>query len=703
VPRLACHGGVGSVRGERMNSSNPFLDPTFTIRWAELTPELIEPAITAALAEAEKAIGEVAARDLSSLTYENTFLALERATEELSLAWGKVTHLQSVADSPALREAHNAMLPKVSAFYARIPLNAALWERLKAVANSPAGASLTGIHRRFLDETVADFRQAGADLPAEKRTRLETLQSELAQLTQKYAENVLDATNAWQLLVDDETRLAGLPAHAKAAARRNAEAKGLPGWRFTLHMPSQEPFMTYLEDDALRREMWTAAIAVGAQTPHDNTGLIGRILTLRAEKAALLGKPHFADLVLERRMAKSGARALTFLEDLKALAVAPFAREGRELEEFKAQQTGRPVARLAPWEIALWSEKLRQSRYAFDEEVLRPYFPMDRVIGGLFELVRRVFGLRVSERVPTADDIWHPEVKFYDLGNAAGTHLGSFYADWHPRESKRGGAWMNYLITGGPRADGTRAPHLGLICGNMTPPVDGRAALLTHREVETIFHEFGHLLHHLLGEVEIKSLNGVNVAWDFVELPSQMLENWTWERESLDLFARHHETGTTIPEDIFQKMIAAKNFRSAAVTMRQIAFAKMDLLLHMRTAEFASVADIEPKARALIADCLTPTEPPAPTIVKRFTHVFSDPVGYAAGYYSYKWAEVLDADAFTRFKREGIFNPKVGAEFVEKILSRGNSADAAELYRAFMGREPDLGALLRRSGLVTAA
>ncbi|MEO7414448.1 MAG: M3 family metallopeptidase, partial [Opitutaceae bacterium] len=673
-----------------MQDPSPFLDPAFTIRWSELTPELIEPAISLALTRAEKSVDEIATRELQNLTYENTFLALERATEELNLAWSKVTHLQSVADSPALREAHNAMLPKVSAFSARIPLNAALWQRLKAVAESPAAAALTGIHQRFLEETVADFRQAGADLPAEKRSRLETLQSELAQLTQKYSENVLDATNAWQLVVSEESQLAGLPAHAKAAARRNAEAKGLSGWRFTLHMPSQEPFMTYLEDDSLRREMWTAAIAVGATAPHDNTALIGRILTLRAEKAALLGKKHFADLVLERRMAKSATRALAFLEDLKALAVAPFARETRELEAFKAQQTARPITRLSPWEIAFWSEKLRQERYAFDEEVLRPYFPMDHVIGGLFELVKRVFGLRVSERNSVAGEVWHPEVKFYDLSDAAGRHLGSFYADWHPRESKRGGAWMNYLITGGPRADGTRAPHLGLICGNMTPPVDGRPALLTHREVETIFHEFGHLLHHLLGEVEIKSLNGVNVAWDFVELPSQILENWTWERESLDLFARHHETGATIPEEIFQKMIAAKNFRSATVTMRQIAFAQMDLLLHTRTAEFADAPDIEPRARAAIADCLVPTEPPAPTIVKRFTHIFSDPVGYAAGYYSYKWAEVLDADAFTRFKREGIFSATVGAEFVEKILSRGNSADAAELYRAFMGREPDL-------------
>lgn len=681
-------------------SANPFLDPSFHIRWSALVPELVGPAIEAALGRAKAAVDAIAARDHGAVSYVNTFLALEQATEELNMAWAKVTHLQSVADSPALREAHNAMLPHVSAFSAGIPLNARLWAVLKAAADTAAVRALTGIHRRFVDETVADFRQAGADLPPEQRARLEALQTELAQLTQKYSENVLDATNAWQLVVSDEARLAGLPAHAKAAARRGAEAKGLAGWRFTLHMPSLEPFMTYVTDEGLRREMWTASAAVGARAPHDNAPLIGRILTLRAEKAALLGKAHFADLVLERRMAKTGARALAFIEDMEARAREAFGRECGELEAFKAQQTNGPVGRLAPWEMLYWAEKLRQSRYTFDEEILRPYFPMDRVIAGMFELAARIFGLRVVERAPGEVEGWHPEVKFYDVSDARGRHLGSFYADWYPREAKRGGAWMNYLITGGPRPDGSRAPHLGLMCGNMTPPSEGKPARLTHREVETVFHEFGHLLHHLLGEVEIKSLNGVNVAWDFVELPSQIMENWTWERESLDLFARHHETGAAIPEEIFRKLTAARNFRSACVTMRQVSLAKMDLLLHVRTAEFEGETDVETKARAAVAECLVPTEPPAPTVVKKFTHIFSDPVGYAAGYYSYKWAEVLDADAFTRFKREGVFNARVGAELVEKVLSRGNSADPAELYRAFMGRDPDLNALLQRNGLI---
>ncbi len=688
-------------------ATNPFLDSSFEIRWSQHTPELIAPAIESALVNAQAAIDVITTTDLAAVTYDNTFLALERATEELNYAWGKVTHLQSVADSPALRDAHNALLPAVSAFFARIPLNPALWARLKAFAETPAASALTGIHRRYVDETVEEFKQSGADLPDDQRARLEALQTELAEVTQKYGENVLDATNAWELVVTDASRLRGLPEHAVATAKRSAESKNLgslevPAWRFTLHMPSQEPVMTYADDETLRQQVWTAATAVGAQAPHDNAALVQKIIALRDEKARLLGKPHFADLVLARRMAGSGERALAFIEDMKGRAHAAFVRECAELEEFKARQTGAPRSVLKAWEVGYWSEKLRQERYDFDDEVLRPYLPMDRVINGLFDLASRVFGLVITEVRSRTVEVWHPEVKFYDLHDSGGRHLGSFYADWYPREPKRGGAWMGYLVTGGPQPDGTRAPHLGYICGNLTPPAEGKPALLAHDEVETIFHEFGHLLHHLLGEVEIKSLNGVNVAWDFVELPSQIMENWCWERESLDLFARHHETGEAIPEDIFKKMTAAKNFRSACATIRQVQFAKMDLLLHMRAPEFVS-GDIDAKSRALVADCMIPTEPAGKTIVKRFGHLFSDPVGYAAGYYSYKWAEVLDADAFTRFKKEGVFSARVGAEFVEHILSKGNSAEPAELYRRFMGRDPDLAALLARNGLVAAA
>ncbi len=682
---------------------NPFLDRSFQIPWSQLTADRVGPAIEAALAGAEAALARIAALPVGSVDYQNTFLALEQATELLNESWAKVTHLTTVADAAPLRDAHNAMLPKVSAFFAKIPLNAEVWLRLKAAAAHPSVASLQGEHRRFVDETMADFRQQGADLPADKKARLEAVQGELAQLTQKYSENVLDATNAWELLVTDPARLAGLPPHARESARQSALGKGqgteaAPVWRFTLHGPSQEPVMLYADDAELRRQVWSAAAAVGREGAHDNRGLIQRILALRHEKAALLGQPHFADLVLQRRMAKSGAAALAFIEDLHGRVKAAFARECRELEAFKAEQAKSAPAPLAPWETAFWAERLRRSRYDFDEEQLRPYFPLPGVLAGLFEITGRVFGIRVTERPAGAVEVWHPEVKFYDVHDQAGRHLGSFYADWHPRESKRGGAWMNYLVTGGPVAGGPRAPHLGLMCGNMTPAQGGQPALLTHREVETIFHEFGHLLHHLLGEVQIKSLNGVNVAWDFVELPSQIMENWCWERASLDLFARHHGTGETIPAALFQRMIAARNFRSASATMRQLAFARMDLDLHLHAAEYAA-GDVSPRLQALLRDYLVPTEPPAPTIENRFTHIFSDPTGYAAGYYSYKWAEVLDADAFTRFKREGIFNAEVGREFVTKVLSRGNSADPMRLFTDFMGRPPDLSALLLRAGL----
>ncbi len=696
----------------------PFLQETFLISWSSLTPDRVKPDIEKALREARAQLDEVAGQSGDELTFESTLLALDKATERLSEAWGRVSHLNSVCDSPPLRQAYNEMLPRVSEFFAGIPLDEKLWRVIRQFAETAAADSLTGVRRRFLDETLADFRQAGADLSHEGKKRMEAIESELSALTQKYSENVLDATNAWELVIDDEARLAGLPANAKEAARHNALTKGYgsedePRWRFTLHMPSYEPFMTYLDDAGLRRQMWEAAVAVGAGEPYDNTGLIDRILALRQEKAQLLGKDSFASLVLERRMARSSERALGFVEDLHRRSREMFADENRELEDFHGGHAHEASLPLEPWDLLYWSEKQRRATFDFDEEDLRPYFPIDRVIRGLFAIAERIFDIAIVEREDTvfhepdagneapadAVEVWHPEVRFYELRDRSNRHLGSFYADWHPRESKRGGAWFNPLATGGPTPSGERLPHLGVICGNLTPSVAGKPALLTHREVETIFHEFGHLLHHLFGEVEIKSLNGVNVPWDFVELPSQIMENWCWDRESLDFFARHHETGVPIPDDLFEKMSAARNYRSANATMRQLSFARLDLELHARYSRYAD-KDLDSALKEVLTDYLPPTRTPMPTIIRRFGHLFSSPTGYAAGYYSYKWSEVLDADAFTRFQTEGVLNPKVGREFAEKILCKGNSEDPLKLYVDFMGREPDLLALLKRAGLL---
>ena len=685
-----------------MGNEKGFLNNSKLVDWAELKPDRIESEIETALEAAKADIETISQREAPSATFENTFMALERAGEMLSRAWGRVDHLTSVQDSSELREVYNKMLPKVTEFNSGIPLNPRLWKALKSFAEKPEAQRLTGIYKRYFEETVADFKQAGADLDESSKRQLESINKALAQKTQKFSENVLDATNAFELLIEDESRLVGLPESAQQAALQSAQSKNLgskekPVWRFTLQAPSLFPVLKFADDESLRKEMQEASSMIGLEAPYDNSQLIREILKLRAEKASLLGKDNFADNALQRRMAKSGSKAIQFVEELHNKTKVAFDREIDELETFVADQTGQSKDRLEPWNTTYWSEKLRQERYDFDEESLRPYFAIDNVLLGLFQIVERLFSVQIRNHEGATG--WHEDVKVYDLLDQSGELLGYFYADWHPREEKRGGAWMNFLDTGAPGTNGEpREPHVGLVCGNMTAPIGDQPALLTHDEVETVFHEFGHLLHHLLGNIKVKSLSGVNVAWDFVELPSQIMENWCWNRESLDLFARHHETGETIPDELFEKLVAARNFNAAIMMMRQLALGKMDLEMHLNPEKYYE-GDLDELIRETIRPYTIPLKTDPPTLVRRFSHLFSSPVGYAAGYYSYKWAEVLDADAFTRFEKEGVFNQETGASFRENILSQGNSRDPMELFRGFMGREPEPEALLKRCGL----
>jgi oligopeptidase A len=700
-------------------SSHPFLSLIENPAWENLTPEHIREDITLALEKSEANLQQIRDLKQEEINFHNTVKALENASYELYYAWGLVTHLDSVCNSDELREVHNEMLPAVSAFGAKITLDAKLWKALQLFEEKNESSSLSPIDQRLLEETLLDFKEAGADLPEEKRNRLEEISKELAQITQKFSEQVLDATNEWKIVVRDEGRLKGLPETARETARQTAieklgEEEGKDAWVFTLHAPSMLPVLQYLEDDEIRKEVWSASDNLCVKAPYANEPLIRQIIKLRQEKAEILGKDNFADAVLARRMAKNGAKADNFVSELREKTVPFFQQENKELEEFKAEKTGTPVDGLQPWEVGFWSEKLKKERYDFDDEDLRPYFPIQSVLKGMFDLATQIFGLTIKE-IPThykgktidnglstgltPQSVWHEEVRFYDLIDShSGKHLGSFYADWHPRSSKRAGAWMNYFKTGEPTDNGDREPHLGLICGNLTAPTPTKPALLTHYEVETVFHEFGHLLHHLCGNVPHRSLNGVNVPWDFVELPSQIMENWCWERESLDLFARHHETNEPIPEDLFQKMLRARNFMAGNTMMRQLAFAKLDLHIHRDLArqEFDS---LESSLQETLKGYLPKRKTTPRTIALRFSHLFSSPVGYAAAYYSYKWAEVLDADAFTRFKKEGIMNKETGIDFREKILSKGNSVPPDQLYRDFMGRDPEVDPLLVRSGL----
>ncbi len=654
----------------------------------EITPDHVVPAITAALAEAEAAVQRVVALE-GQRTYANTIAPLDEAMDALERVLAPVIHLTLVDDSPELRRAYAEVEPAFTALYARVSRDQGIWRAFRDFAETPEAAALTGIRRRNLERKLRDMRLAGADLPEHDRARLEKIEIELSALATRFRDNLLDATNAFALDITSESDLAGLTPDTIRQARTEAEEAGIDGWRFTLHQPSYIAFMTHSERRELRRALHQAYSNRASAGETDNRATIARTLELRAEAARILGCDSYADHTLRDSMAGSGNRARGFIAELEELTRPHFDRESAELAAY-ARTLG--IDELQPWDAAFVAERMRREHHGFDEEVLRPYLPLDRVFNGLFEVARRLYGITVTER--PAPEAWHPAVRAFEIKDDAGRTMTTFYADLHPRATKRDGAWFDSLRHARYHEDGTREPGVGLIAANFTPPTGDRPALLTHREVETIFHEFGHLLHFALSEVEVPALAGTNVSRDFVELPSQIHENWCWEPEAVALFSGHHQTGEPIPGDLLAALLGTRRFRAASAQMRQLGFAAVDLTLHSTTGPFSDTGVLETAREVLGRHAIRP-DFAEDHFICSFSHIFAG--GYSARYYSYKWSEMLDADAFTRFKDEGLFNRETGRAFVNSILARGDEEEPDLLYQAFMGREPDPRALVERT------
>jgi len=626
-----------------------------------------------------------------------------------------VGHLHAVLDVPPWREAYNAMLPEVSSFYAELGQNLALFDKYKALAASAEFATLSPVRRRIVEHEIRDFRLSGAELPAEVKPRFKAIQEELSQLAAKFSENLLDATNAHAEWIESEAGLAGIPEDARAAARAAAEKDGRAGWKFTLHIPSYLPVMQYADDRDLRARMYRAyatrasECADGEATKWDNGPLIGRILALRAEEAKLLGYRDYAEVSLVPKMADSPAQVLAFLRELAAKA-KPFAeRDLAELTAFARDELG--LATLEPWDVAYASEKLRQKRYAYSDQEVKQYFPEPKVFEGLFNVVRKLYGVDI---VAADAPKWDEDVRFFRI-EKAGELVGQFYVDPHARDSKRGGAWMDSARSRSVDAGGALTTPVAYLVCNLPGPAAGKPATFTHDDVITLFHETGHGLHHLLTRVDDLAVSGINgVEWDAVELPSQFMENFCWEWDVLSAMTAHVDTGEPLPRALYDKMIAAKNFQSGMQMVRQLEFSLFDLLLHAESVPadgqdvpIAAVLDLLAQVRREVAVLFPPDWHRFP---HSFSHIFAG--GYAAGYYSYKWAEVLSADAFAAFeevvggqesdKRGSLLDRETGERFWREILAVGGSRPALESFVAFRGREPSVDALLRHNGMVSA-
>lgn len=677
--------------------SNPLLTFTDLPLFSQIKPEHIQPAVEQAIADCRAKVEEVLASDAAP-SWESIIIPLAETDDRLSRIWSPVSHLNSVQNSEALREAYEACLPALSEYGTWVGQNKGLYEAYKLIKQSDAFATLSQAQQKTIVDELRDFELSGIGLPADQQKRYGDISKRTSELSSNFSNNVLDATMGWSKHITDEAELSGLPESAMAAAKAAAEAKELDGWLLTLEMPSYIPIMTYADNKPLRREIYEAFVTRASDRgPNagkwDNTDLISEELQLRHEVSRLLGFASYSEKSLATKMAESPTQVLGFLNDLAAKAKPQGEREVEELKAFVKEEFD--IDELDLWDVTYYSEKLKQKLYQISDEELRPYFPESKAVSGLFEVLNRLFGMTVVEREGV--DVWHESVRFFDIFDSTNTLRGSFYLDLYAREHKRGGAWMDECRVRRITENGELQTPVAYLTCNFSKPVGGKPALFTHDEVVTLFHEFGHGIHHMLTQIDVASVSGINgVPWDAVELPSQFLENWCYEEEALAFISGHYETGEPLPKEMLDKMLAAKNFQSAMFILRQLEFGMFDFTLH---------TNYDPDLGAKVLETLAEVKAKVavfPSVEwNRFSHSFGHIFagGYGAGYYSYLWAEVLSADAFSRFEEEGIFNTETGQSFLNNILEMGGSEEPMELFKRFRGREPQVDAMLRHAGI----
>lgn len=675
---------------------NPLLDPPALPAFSQITTDMIRPAIDSILQENRQLIKKL--ENIPEAGWKKLIQPLEIMDDRLSKAWSPVRHLNSVKSSEELREVYNQCLPLLSEYSTEIGQNQKLYQAYKSIAQGKGFINLSQAQKKTITDSIQHFELAGVGLSGEAKKEYQQIQKELSELQSKFENNVLDANQSWEKNLPDEDRLTGLPEYALNMLKQNAQSKSLDGYRLTLDMPCYIAIVTYADDRELRKEIYQAYSTRASDQGFtdkkwDNAEVMLNILQKRQQKARLLGFQNYAELSLETKMAKNVQQVIDFLTEMAEKSYAAAKVEYQQLKKF-ARENGL-TDELQAWDVAYYSEKQRKQLFQFSDEDLKPYFSDNQVIQGLFDIVEQLFQINIKQ-VKQGIELWHPDVRFYQIFDEHDNLIGQFYLDLYAREHKRGGAWMDECINRYVIDNTVQLPVAYLTC-NLTPPVGDAPALFTHDEVITLFHEFGHGIHHMLTQVDVPEVSGINgVEWDAVELPSQFMENFCWQREALDLFARHYKTNEALPQDLFSKMIAAKNYQSAMQMVRQLEFSIFDIKLH-QIVNIESYAQIQQMLNQVRQQVAVVIPPEFNRFQNSFTHIFAG--GYAAGYYSYKWAEVLSADAFSRFEQEGIFNPQTGKKFLQCILQIGGMRPAIESFICFMGREPEIDALLRHNGI----